>query len=393
MAQSASALDTFPKYLLRNAEHFGSRPAMRHKDYGIWQSWTWQQQLEEIRAFALGLLNLGFEHGDKVAVVGANRPRLYWTFTAVQSLGGIPVPFYADAVAEEMSYVLDHAGVRFAVVQDQEQVDKLLSFAERMPALTDIIYDEKRGLEGYRSEALHDFAEIQARGRTLIDKDASAASAWEKMVRTGSGEDVSIMLYTSGTTGRSKGVMIKAAAAVNAAIDTARFDKLTENDSVLAYLPLAWVGDHYLNYAQGYVAGFCMNCPESQQTVPQDLREIGPTYYFAPPRVFESLLTSVTIRMEDAGRFKNGCSALSSMWLESTARRSSKSAPFRFRGVLPTPSGRCFSTVRSRTFWECRKSALPTLRGRRLARICSPSSDPSASISSSFMVRQKRFFM
>lgn len=304
MAQSASALDTFPKYLLRNAEHFGSRPAMRHKDYGIWQSWTWQQQLEEICAFALGLLNLGFEHGDKVAVVGANRPRLYWTFTAVQSLGGIPVPVYADAVAEEMSYVLDHAGVRFAVVQDQEQVDKLLSFAERMPALTDIIYDEKRGLEGYRSEALHDFAEIQARGRTLIDKDASAASAWEKMVRTGSGEDVSIMLYTSGTTGRSKGVMIKAAAAVNAAIDTARFDKLTENDSVLAYLPLAWVGDHYLNYAQGYVAGFCMNCPESQQTVPQDLREIGPTYYFAPPRVFESLLTSVTIRMEDAGRFK-----------------------------------------------------------------------------------------
>ncbi|WP_186441475.1 AMP-binding protein [Aminobacter sp. J44] len=304
LAHTATALDTFPKYLLRNAEQFGSRPAMRHKDYGIWQTWTWRQQLDEIRAFALGLLELGFERGDKVAVVGANRPRLYWTFTAVQSLGGIPVPVYADAVAEEMAYVLDHAGVRFAVAQDQEQVDKLLSFADQIPALTDIIYDEKRGLRDYRSEALHDFEEVQAKGRALIERDPSAAKNWEDGVRSASGDDVSVMLYTSGTTGRSKGVMIRAASAVQAAFDTVKFDNLTERDSVLAYLPLAWVGDHYLNYAQGYVAGFCMNCPESQQTVPQDLREIGPTFYFAPPRVFEGLLTSVTIRMEDAGRFK-----------------------------------------------------------------------------------------
>ncbi len=304
MAQPAAALDTFPKYLLLNAERFGGRPAMRHKDYGIWQTWNWAEQLDEIRAFAIGLKQLGLGHGDRVAIVGANRPRLYWTFAAVQSLGGVPVPVYADAVAEEMAYVLDHAGVRFAVAQDQEQVDKLLTFHETIPALTNVIYDEPRGLRDYPRERLHDFADVQAKGRAALAADPAAGRAWEEGVRAGSGDDVSVMLYTSGTTGRSKGVVLTAAASVKAALDTVTFDRLSENDSVLAYLPLAWVGDHYLNFAQGYVSGFCMNCPESQQTVPQDLREIAPTFYFAPPRVFESLLTSVTIRMEDAGRFK-----------------------------------------------------------------------------------------
>ena len=304
MAQPSAALDTFPKYLLRNAERFRDRPAMRHKDYGIWQTWTWGQQLEEVRAFAIGLQALGFGAGDKIAIVGANRPRLYWTFAAVQSLGGVPVPVYADAVAEEMAYVLDHAGVRFAVAQDQEQVDKLLTFRETIPALTEIVYDEPRGLRDYPRDGLHAFSEVQEAGRALLAADPAKGRSWEESVRAGSGDDVSVMLYTSGTTGRSKGVVLTAAASVKAALDTATFDGLSEKDSVLAYLPLAWVGDHYLNYAQGYVSGFCMNCPESQQTVAQDMREIGPTFYFAPPRVLESLLTSVTIRMEDAGRLK-----------------------------------------------------------------------------------------
>ena len=304
MAQAATSLDTFPKYLLLNADRFRERPAMRHKDHGIWQSWTWAQQLDEVRAFAVGLEAIGFSRGDKVAVVGANRPRLYWSFVAVQSLGGVPVPVYADAVAEEMAYVLDHAGVRFAVVQDQEQVDKIQSFKDKIPALAEVIYDEPRGLLDYPPEGLHSFADVQAKGRAVLGAEPERARRWEEGIREGSGDDVSVMLYTSGTTGRSKGVMIKAAGAVQAASDTVAFDRITEHDSVLAYLPLAWVGDHYLNYAQGYVAGFCMNCPESQQTVPQDLREIAPSFYFAPPRVFEGLLTSVTIRMEDAGRFK-----------------------------------------------------------------------------------------
>src|SRR5690606_32289175 len=126
----------------------------------------------------------------------------YWTFAAVQSLGGVPVPVYADAVAEEMSYVLGHAGVRFAVVQDQEQVDKILSFRDRMPSLADIVYDEPRGLRDYPKEGLHDFADVQAAGRALLASDPGRAKRWEEEVRNASGDDISVMLYTSGTTGR-----------------------------------------------------------------------------------------------------------------------------------------------------------------------------------------------
>ena len=301
---AGAVLDTFPKYLLLNAERFADRPAMRHKDYGIWQSWTWSEQMDEIRALAIGLTDLGLTRGDKVAIVGANRPRLYWSFAAAQSIGAIPVPVYADAVAEEMAYVLDHAEVRFAVVQDQEQVDKIRSFAEKIPTLEVVIYDEPRGLRDYDRKHLHDFSVIQARGRERLAADPGLGQQWVDGIRRASGEDISVILYTSGTTGRSKGVMLKAAHAVRAASDTVAFDKLTDRDSVLAYLPLAWVGDHYLNFAQGYVSGLCMACPESPQTVSHDLREIGPTFYFAPPRIFEGLLTSVTIRMEDAGWLK-----------------------------------------------------------------------------------------
>ncbi|MGE0500473.1 MAG: long-chain fatty acid--CoA ligase [Rhizobiaceae bacterium] len=304
MTTQSPVLDTFPKYLVHNARRFADRPAMRWKNRGIWQSWTWAEQLEEIRALALGLAAIGLKRGDKIAVVGSNRPRLYWTFTAAQSLGAIPVPVYADAVAEEMAYVLDHAGVRFAVVQDQEQVDKVRAFADKIPALEQVIYDETRGLGDYDSAGLTDFAMVQARGREVMAGDPGAAAAWDAAIEAALGDEISVMLYTSGTTGRSKGVMIKASAAVQAAVDTAAFDRLDDRDSVLAYLPLAWVGDHYLNYAQGYVSGFCVCCPESPQTVQQDLREIGPTFYFAPPRVFEGLLTSVTIRMEDASAAK-----------------------------------------------------------------------------------------
>ena len=295
---------TFPQYLLLNAKRFANRTAMRHKDMGIWQCWTWQEQLEEVRAFSIGLQELGVKAGDKVAIVGSNRPRLYWTFCSAQALGAIPVPVYADAVAEEMAYVLNHAGAKLAVVQDQEQVDKLLSFSDDIPDLHDIIYDEQRGLRDYDHAHLKSFADVQEHGRAALGADRERAQAWEQAINASDGEEVSAFLYTSGTTGRSKGVVLKAKASVKAAEDTVQFDHITENDSVLAYLPLAWVGDHYLNYAQGYVSGLCMACPESQATVHHDLREIGPTFYFAPPRVFEGLLTSVMIRMEDASGLK-----------------------------------------------------------------------------------------
>jgi long-chain acyl-CoA synthetase len=234
-------LDTFPKYLLANAERIGARPAMRHKDYGIWQTWSWAEQLREVRTFALGLRDLGLEHGERVAIVGANRPRLYWAMAAVQSLGGIPVPVYADAVAEELAYVLNNSGVRFAVVQDQEQVDKVQSFAKDIPQLTHLIFDEPRGLRDYARNGLHDFADIQKKGAALLAADPSLGERWTQAIRAASGDDISVMLYTSGTTGRSKGVMIKASHAVNAARDTACL-RQSQRDRLDAGLSAARVG-------------------------------------------------------------------------------------------------------------------------------------------------------
>jgi long-chain acyl-CoA synthetase len=300
----AAPADTFPKLLVRNAERFRGRPAFRLKDFGIWQTWTWDQVLDEVRGLATGLHRLGVKRGDTVAIVGSNRPRLYWSIAAAQMLRAVPVPVYADAVADELAYVLAHADVRFAAVEDQEQVDKILSVSERLPKLAHVVYDEPRGLRDYDHTRLKSIDDLIADGRAALAADPALGRWLDDEIAAGEGADTSIILYTSGTTGTSKGVVLSAEGCIAAASDTVAFDKLTDRDEALAYLPLAWVGDHYLNYAQGLVAGFCMACPESADTVAEDLREIGPTFYFAPPRTYEQMLTRVMIRMEDAGAIK-----------------------------------------------------------------------------------------
>ncbi|MCV0426381.1 MAG: AMP-binding protein [Roseibium sp.] len=308
MVGSASASprgeDTFPKILLHNAKVFGSRTAFREKDFGIWQSWTWSEVCEEIRAFSIGLQSLGLGAGDKVAIVGANRPRLYWAMVACQAVGAVPVPVYSDSVAEEMAFVLGHAEVKFAVVEDQEQVDKLLSMSDEVPSLTDIIYDEARGLRDYDHTHLHDYASVQDKGHALVAKDGALAGKWAEGFSGGTGSDIAVMLYTSGTTGRPKGVMLSFDNLVISARNGNAFDKLDETEEVLAYLPMAWIGDHVFSLAQAFTAGYCVNCPESMDTIDVDRLEIAPTYFFAPPRVFENMLTQIMVRMEDAGKFK-----------------------------------------------------------------------------------------
>ncbi len=306
-AETARAqLDTLPKLLLRNAATYGVRPAMRHKDFGIWQTWTWSQLLDEVRDFAVGLRKLGLQRGDTVAIIGDNRPRLYASFAAVQSLGGIPVPVYQDSVADEMAYVLEHAEVKIAIVQDQEQVDKVISISDRLTKLERIIYDEERGLAGYDPARLHSFEHVQKLGREEEKANPGAAAWWLDEIAKGKGGDVSVMLYTSGTTGRPKGVMLTHDNIIMSAENGNKFDGFDADDVLLAYLPMAWVGDHIFSYGQAYAAAMCVCCPESPETVIEDRREIGPTYFFAPPRVFENLLTQIMVRMEDAGRLKKG---------------------------------------------------------------------------------------
>ena len=258
---AAAPADTFPKLLIRNADLYGSRPAMRQKDLGIWQTWTWSQVLEIVRAYAVGLHRLGLKRGETIAIVGANRPKLYWSVMAAQMLGAVPVPVYADAVADELAFVLAHAEVRFAAVEDQEQIDKIQSVIERLPKLEQMVYDETRGLRDYDHSHLTSMDDIIADGRKALADDPAVGAWLDAEIAAGKGDDPSIILYTSGTTGASKGVVLTCARSIKAATDTVVFDKLTEKDVALAYLPLAWVGDHYLNYAQGLVAGFCHGLP------------------------------------------------------------------------------------------------------------------------------------
>jgi long-chain acyl-CoA synthetase len=293
--------DTFPKLLLQHARERGDRPAIREKAFGIWQSWSWAGVRGEIEALACGLAQAGLRRGDHIAVIGANRPRLYWTLTAAQSLGAIPVPFYEDAVAQEMVYVFQNAEIAFAVVEDQEQADKLFEILPQCPKLKRIWYDNPRGFRHYTQDEIASYERLRDDGAAFA-KSNPAFFAGE--IAKGMGADTAIMLYTSGTTGHPKGVVLSHDNLVLASRAYAELEGLRDDEEVLAYLPMAWIGQNLFSYAQWMAVGFRINCIESAETVITDMREIGPTYYFAPPRVLEALLTQVTIRMEDASWVK-----------------------------------------------------------------------------------------
>jgi long-chain acyl-CoA synthetase len=288
--------ETFPKLVKVNAERFPRKVAIREKDYGIWQSYTWREYFEQSRLIALGLASLGFARGDKVAIVGDNRPQLYWAVMAAQALGGVPVPLYQDSGEKEMAYIVEHAEARFAVVEDQEQVDKLLHVKAQCPRLESIVYDDARGLRSYTEPFLTSLAVLQDRGRQFAE---AHPGYFEAEMAKGGAEDTAIICYTSGTTGTPKGAMLSHRNLIVTARNAADFEGLGADEEILSYLPMAWVGDHVFSYAQSIVTGFTANCPESAATVLLDLKEIGPTYFFAPPRIWESLLTTVMLRLED----------------------------------------------------------------------------------------------
>ncbi|MEY3888097.1 MAG: hypothetical protein RL650_2189 [Pseudomonadota bacterium] len=292
---------TFPKLLLKHAAERPQAPAMREKEYGIWQTINWQDMASMVTHMACGLHQAGLKRGEHMIVVGSNRPRLYATMLAAQSLGAIPVPLYQDAVAAECVFPMTNAEVRLCVVEDQEQVDKMLEVRESYPALAHIYYDDPRGLRKYDEPGLGSVDELLATGEAFAKQHPGF---FKEQVDLGTKEDVAAMFFTSGTTGNPKGVVHTHGTLIDRAQAGAEFDRLTSNEDVLAYLPPAWIGQNIFSYAQWLVAGYVVNCPESAATVTIDLKEIGPTYYFAPPRVFEGMLTSVSIRMEDASSLK-----------------------------------------------------------------------------------------
>ena len=304
MAQPNSGTNnmvSLPALLRRNAASFGNSVAFREKEFGIWQTWSWAKALDEAESFALGLIDLGIQQGDFVAILGRNRPDLYISMIAIQMVGATPVPQYQDSVAEEMEYVLAHCGAKFVVAGDQEQVDKVLEIQSKLPDFEQMIYLDGRGLRKYDHSKLHSFASIMENGKNSGQNSRSILNERESALNY---DSTCVMLYTSGTTGRPKGVVLSNANIIETAKTTCEFDDLKKTDEIVAYLPMAWIGDFIFSVGQAMWSGFCVNCPESADTLSTDLREIGPTYYFAPPRVFEMQLTNVMIRMEDSGRFK-----------------------------------------------------------------------------------------
>lgn len=312
--------DTLPQRLLVNAQRYGRHHvAIREKEFGIWQTYHWSQYLEHVKDFALGLAHLGFRRGDKLAIIGDNRPQLYWALVAAEALGGVPVPIYQDAIAAEMHYVLDHSETKVVVAEDQEQVDKVLDLQDRLPHIEWVIYDEPKGMRHYAYPFLLSFSHVQAQGRQFGHEHPGD---FEAEVAKGMADDVAIINYTSGTTGSPKGVMLTHRNLIATADNYLAVDSLTDRDEILAYLPMAWIGDTFFSVVLSFLTGAAVSCPEDTATVRHDFREIGPTMTFAPPRIWENLLTYAQVKIGDAGWVQRRlCQGLLALGMQAAALR------------------------------------------------------------------------
>ena len=298
MLRNLEILDTFPKILRDNSKIFAKKAAIREKEFGIWQTLSWKEFYYNAQLLSAGFKSNGIGRGDKVAIIGDNRPKLYLSIAAAQLIGAVPVPCYQDSAADEILYILDHAEVKLVIAENQEQVDKILEVIDRLPKVKLIMYDDQRGLENYKNSKLLPLNKI-------LEGSSEKNISWidEEIDKTLK-DDLAIMLYTSGTTGRPKGVLLTYNNLISVTGKACEIENFTSDDEVVAYLPMAWVGDNTFCVCQSYISGFCVNCPESRDTLSIDLREIGPTYYFAPPRVWEAMLTQLMVRMQDADRVK-----------------------------------------------------------------------------------------
>jgi long-chain acyl-CoA synthetase len=319
---------TLPQYLARNARDFPLRAALREKEKGIWQEWTWADYLAHVRAIALGLVSQGFQRGDKLALLSDNRPELYAAMVAAQAVGGVPVPLYQDSIARELSYVIDHADARFVYAEDQEQVDKILDLKTSLPKVERLIYDDPKGLRHYTDPLLLSLEQLEAQGEK---RHAERPGLFDELLTAGRPDDLALICYTSGTTGTPKGAMISHANLNHAVRGILEIEHYAPTDEVLAYLPAAWVGDTYWSLASSLVVGFAVNCPERPETVLENLREIGPHVLVAPPRIWENLVSLVQVKIGDASWVKRRLAR----WLmpvgEDVARRRMEKQPLSLR--------------------------------------------------------------
>ena len=293
--------DTFPKLLVRNVRTIGDRVAMREKEYGIWQSHTWREYHDHVRDFSLGLVALGVKPGDKVAIIGDNRPEWVWSEVAAQAAGAASVGLYQDSNLTEVAFVIDHCDASIIVAEDQEQVDKILDMLDKLPKVRHVVFTDPRGLRKYDHPALLPFEAVEEKGRALAREQPGL---FEENVRRTSPDDAAIICYTSGTTGNPKGAMLTFRNLLSMALSLDEVDPKRPDDEFVSFLPLAWIGEQMMSLSASLARGFTVNFPEEPDTVTENIREIGPDVMFAPPRVWESLVSTVQVKIMDTTPFK-----------------------------------------------------------------------------------------
>ena len=293
---------TMPGLLRRNAEQFGhTKAALREKEYGIWQDFTWRDYYDHVKYFALGLAALGFEDGDALAIIGDNRPEWVFAELAAQSLKGRPLGIYQDSILTEVAYVIDHSDARFVVAEDQEQADKVLDMKDELPKVEKIIYTDPKGMRAYDDPLLIFFPDVEELGRLFAEKNPDY---FEKSVDRLIPEDLALIAYTSGTTGKPKGSLLTHSNMLKMALNLARVDPKRQDDEFVSFLPLPWIGEQMMSVSTALAVGFTVNFPEEPETAMADLYEIGPNVVFSPPRVWEQLSRSVMVKHMDASLFK-----------------------------------------------------------------------------------------
>ncbi len=293
--------ETLPQFLYQHAQCTPHRPALRERLYGIWQTITWEEYYRHVREFALGLTALGLQPEETVAIIGDNRPEWVIAELAAQAVGAKSIGIYQDSVVSEIIYILNHADVSFIVVEDQEQVDKILEMWPQLQGVRKVIYYDPKGLRNYTEEFLMYFPQVQALGRQY---DAEHPGWFEARLSQGRGEDLAILSTTSGTTANPKLAMLTHASMISMGRNLMRVDPLTAEDEFVSFLPLAWIGEQMMVMSCGLQVGFAVNFPEEPETVQHDLREIGPQVMFSPPRIWENLVSQVQVRIEDASWLK-----------------------------------------------------------------------------------------
>ena len=354
MSDLRAMAETLPGLLRARAARSPRRTALREKEFGIWQTVTWADYRDRVRDLALGLRALGFGRGDRLAIVGDNRPEWLYAELAAQSLGGVAVGIYQDSLADQARFVLEHSEARVVVVEDQEQVDKLLELDGRLPRLQHVVYDDPKGLGRYTHRWLIGFREVLAQGAEARRREPGA---WDAEVDRGQPGDVCLLCYTSGTTGSPKGAMLCHRNLVAMAQSFAAVEGLRPTDEYVSFLPLPWIGEQMMALSSALLVGFTVSFPEEPETVQADLREIGPHLMFAPPRIWESLCSTVQVKIQDASRLKRRAYA----WATGVGTRL---ADLRFAGQ-PVPRG---LRVRQRLAWWLVLRALTDRLGLRRIR-------------------------